>query len=61
MTRPTDPESAGEDVPDDVAVLIGEPQYHQTATFAVERAFTDNTLCSDSELQPFVLGRRDSG
>lgn len=52
MTRPTDPESAGEDVPDDVAVLIGEPQYHQTATFAVERAFTDNTLAATQNSNP---------
>ena len=41
-----------EDLPSDVAELIGERQYPQTATFAVERAFTDNTLAATANGNP---------
>lgn len=39
-------------VPDDVTALIGESQYRQTASFAVERAFTDNTLAATQNANP---------
>ncbi len=39
-------------VPDDIAALIGEPQYPQTANFVVEQAFTDNTLAATQNANP---------
>lgn len=52
MTEPSNTTTVGDGVPDDVAALIDEPQYRQTATFAVERAFTDNTLAATRNANP---------
>lgn len=41
-----------EDLPPDVAALIGQPQYPRTADFPVERAYTYNTLAATQNGNP---------
>lgn len=44
--------SASGDLPEDVADLIGRPQYEQTATFDVERSYSYNTCAATQNGNP---------
>lgn len=48
----SDPSESGDELPADVAALIGEPQYLRTADFDVERAYTYNTCAATQNGNP---------